>query len=90
MPYLGLVNYTSNLRRLGYTDADLSGTGSDRLVDAVVAHGPAEQVAARLTAHLDAGADHVCIQLLTRSGADPVPQYAELSRALGLAPRPQG
>ena len=89
MPYLGLVNYTSNLRRLGYTDADLSGTGSDRLIDAVVAHGPAEQVAARLTEHIDAGADHVCIQLLARSDADPVPQYAELSRALGLGPRPQ-
>ncbi|HYK69077.1 MAG TPA: LLM class F420-dependent oxidoreductase [Streptosporangiaceae bacterium] len=85
MPYLGLVNYTSNLRRLGYSDADLSGNGSDRLIDAVVAHGTAEQVAARLTGHLDAGADHVCVQLLTRSGTDPVAQYAELADALGLA-----
>ena len=87
-PYLGLVNYTSNLRRLGYTDADLSGGGSARLIDAVVAHGTAEQVAARLTEHLDAGADHVCIQLLTRADADPVPQYADLARALGLTARP--
>lgn len=87
-PYLGLVNYTSNLRRLGYTDADLSGGGSDRLIDAVVAHGSAEQVAARLTEHLGAGADHVCVQLLTRADADPVPQYAELARALGLTARP--
>lgn len=87
-PYLGLVNYTSNLRRLGYTDADLSGTGSDRMIDAVVAHGTAEQVAARLTEHLDAGADHVCVQLLTRSDTDPVPQYADLASALGLTPRP--
>jgi probable F420-dependent oxidoreductase len=87
-PYLGLVNYTSNLRRLGYTDADLSGGGSDKLIDAVVAHGTAEQIAARLTAHLEAGADHVCVQLLTRGDTDPVPQYASLSRALGLTPRP--
>jgi probable F420-dependent oxidoreductase len=87
-PYLGLVNYTSNLRRLGYTDADLSGGGSDKLIDAVVAHGTAEQIAARLTAHLEAGADHVCVQLLTRGDTDPVPQYAGLARALGLTPRP--
>jgi probable F420-dependent oxidoreductase len=83
-PYLGLVNYTSNLRRLGFTDEDLANGGSDRLVDALVAHGSPEQVAAQLTAHLDAGADHVCVQLLTESGVDPGPQYAELARALGL------
>jgi probable F420-dependent oxidoreductase len=87
-PYLGLVNYTSNLRRLGYTDADLSGGGSDKLIDAVVAHGTAEEIAARLAAHLEAGADHVCVQLLTRGDMDPVPQYASLARALGLTPRP--
>jgi probable F420-dependent oxidoreductase len=88
-PYLGLVNYTSNLRRLGYTEEDLSEGGSSQLIDAVVAHGTAEQVAARLSEHLDAGADHVCIQLLTRADADPVPQYAELARALDLTARPQ-
>lgn len=87
-PYLGLVNYTSNLRRLGYGDADLSGGGSDRLIDAVVAHGTAEQVAAQVTEHVAAGADHVCVQLLTRGGADPAPQYADLARALRLTPRP--
>jgi probable F420-dependent oxidoreductase len=85
-PYLGLVNYTSNLRRLGFTDADLADGGSDRLIDALVAHGSAEQVAAQLAAHLDAGADHVCIQLLTDTDADPVPQFAELASALGLRP----
>jgi probable F420-dependent oxidoreductase len=85
-PYLGLVNYTSNLRRLGFTDEDLANGGSDRLIDALVAHGSPEQVAARLTAHLDAGADHVAIQLLTEADADPGPQYAELARALGLRP----
>jgi probable F420-dependent oxidoreductase len=88
VPYLGLVNYTSNLRRLGYTDEDLSGGGSDRLIDALVAHGTAEQVGAQLAEHLGAGADHVCVQLLTRKDADPVPQYADLARALGLTPRP--
>jgi probable F420-dependent oxidoreductase len=87
-PYLGLVNYTSNLRRLGYNDEDLSDGGSDRLVDALVAHGTAEQVATLLAEHLDAGADHVCVQLLTRGDPDPVPQYAELAGALGLTPRP--
>jgi probable F420-dependent oxidoreductase len=83
-PYLGLVNYTSNLRRLGFTDEDLANGGSDRLIEALVARGSAQQVAARLTAHLDAGADHVCVQLLTEAEADPRPQYAELARALGL------
>jgi probable F420-dependent oxidoreductase len=84
-PYLGLVNYTSNLRRLGFTDADLDDGGSDRLVDALVAHGTPEQVAAQLHAHLDAGADHVCIQLLTDGGADALAGYAELASALGLS-----
>jgi probable F420-dependent oxidoreductase len=84
-PYLGLVNYTSNLRRLGFADEDLAGGGSDRLVDALVAHGTAEQVAAQLRAHLDAGADHVCVQLLTEADVSPLPGYAELARGLGLA-----
>jgi probable F420-dependent oxidoreductase len=83
-PYLGLVNYTSNLRRLGFTDEDLADGGSDALIDALVAHGTADQVAARLSSHLEAGADHVCIQLLTESDADPMPGYAELASALGL------
>jgi alkanesulfonate monooxygenase SsuD/methylene tetrahydromethanopterin reductase-like flavin-dependent oxidoreductase (luciferase family) len=83
-PYLGLVNYTSNLRRLGWTDDDLADGGSDALVDALVAHGSADQVAAELSAHLDAGADHVAIQLLTEPDADPEPGYRDLARALML------
>jgi probable F420-dependent oxidoreductase len=83
-PYLGLANYTANLRRLGWTDADLIGGGSDALIDALVAHGSAAQVAARLTEHLDAGADHVSIQLLTPPGAGPDEGYRELAGALGL------
>jgi probable F420-dependent oxidoreductase len=83
-PYLGLANYTANLRRLGWTEADLSGGGSDALIDALVAHGSAAQVVARLTEHLDAGADHVSIQLLTAPGADPADGYRELAQAIGL------
>jgi probable F420-dependent oxidoreductase len=83
-PYLGLVNYTSNLRRLGWGDDDLSGGGSDALIDALVAHGAAGQVAAQLSRHLDAGADHVSIQLLTGPGVGPLDGYRELARALGL------
>jgi probable F420-dependent oxidoreductase len=63
-PYLGLANYVANLRRLGFTDEDLAGDGSDGLVDALVAHGDAATVAGQLTKHLDAGADHVAVQVL--------------------------
>ena len=83
-PYLGLVNYTSNLRRLGWTDEDLSDGGSDALIDALVAHGTPGQVAARLREHLAAGADHVIIQLLTAPGADPAAGYRQLGQALAL------
>jgi probable F420-dependent oxidoreductase len=80
--YLGLRNYTSNLRRLGFTDDDLAGAGSDRLVDALVAHGDAGAVAARLTEHLTAGADHVCVQVL--GDGDPTPALAAVAGALSL------
>jgi probable F420-dependent oxidoreductase len=62
---IGKANYRNNLRRLGFTDADLESTGSDRLVDALVAHGSVEQVAARLRQFHDAGASHVAVQALT-------------------------
>jgi probable F420-dependent oxidoreductase len=81
-PYLGLVNYTSNLRRLGWTEEDLSGGGSDALIDALVARGSPGQVAARLAEHLEAGADHVCVQLLAAPGADPLDGYRQLATAL--------
>ena len=84
-PYLDLVNYTSNLRRLGWGDADLSGGGSDALIDALVAHGGPAEIAAQLTRHLHAGADHVCLQLITEEGADPLPGYSALAPALGLS-----
>jgi probable F420-dependent oxidoreductase len=82
-PYLGLRNYTSNLLRLGWTEEDLADGGSDRLIDALVAHGDAAAVAARLTEHLDAGADHVCAQVLPGAD-DPVPALRELAEALNL------
>ena len=84
-PYLGLVNYTSNLRRLGWTDADLADPGSDALIDALVAHGDRPRVAAQLSQHLTAGADHVCVQLLTPPDADPVDRYRQLAAGLGLS-----
>ncbi len=66
--YLGLSNYTGNLRRFGYGDADIDDGGSDRLIDAVIPQGSAAEVAAALRAHLDAGADHVAVQPLGESG----------------------
>lgn len=82
-PYLGLVNYRNNLRRLGFTDEEMADGGSDRLIDAVVAHGTPDLVAAKLAAHLDAGADEVAIQLLTPSpDDDPRPLLTALADAL--------
>jgi probable F420-dependent oxidoreductase len=63
-PYLGASNYTNNFRRLGFTEEDLAGGGSDRLVDAVTAWGDEDAIRARVAEHRDAGADHVAIQVL--------------------------
>ncbi|MGW3278926.1 LLM class F420-dependent oxidoreductase [Nocardia rhamnosiphila] len=62
--YLGLRNYTTNLRRLGYTDEDIAKPGSDRLLDALAVHGSADQVAAQVRRHIEAGADHLALQVL--------------------------
>lgn len=62
--YLKLSNYVDNLRRLGWADSDLADEGSDALVDAIVAWGSADTIAGRVQAHLDAGADHVAVQVL--------------------------
>jgi probable F420-dependent oxidoreductase len=56
---LHVTNYANNLRRLGFTDSDLAGSGSDRLTDALCLHGDPATVAKGLIAHLDAGANHV-------------------------------
>jgi probable F420-dependent oxidoreductase len=78
-PYLHLTNYVSNLLRHGWTEDDVANGGSDRLVDVLALHGDAETVAKGVTAHLTAGADHVCIQVL---GDDPVPGYRALAEVL--------
>jgi probable F420-dependent oxidoreductase len=67
--YLALDHYRNNLLRLGFSQEDVTGSGSDRLVDAIVAWGDVEAVTDRVRAHLKAGADHVCVQAL---GADPL------------------
>ena len=79
--YLGLTNYTSNLLRFGFTEADVADGGSDRLIDAVIPHGSAEAIAEAVRAHFDAGADHVCLQPLGH-GPAPVDDYAALAEAL--------
>ncbi len=81
-PYLSMVNYTSNLRRLGYTDEDLADGGSDRLIDALLAHGDTTTVAARVTEHLSAGADHVALHVLPGPGQDLLDVYARLAEVL--------
>jgi probable F420-dependent oxidoreductase len=81
--YLALPNYANNLRRLGWSDEDIASDGSDRLIDAVIAWGDVDAIVARVQAHLDGGADHVCVQLRAESSADPaLAGYAELATAL--------
>jgi probable F420-dependent oxidoreductase len=81
--YLGLPNYRRNLETLGFTADDLDGGGSDRLVDAIVAWGDTDVVAERVRAHREAGADHVCIQVLDEDMmAVPRRQWQQLARAL--------
>jgi probable F420-dependent oxidoreductase len=77
--YLARRNYADNLRRLGFGDDELAGSGSDRLLDAVIPHGSAERSAAAVREHLDAGANHVCLQPL---GPHPAEDYRALAAAL--------
>ncbi|GAA1479943.1 LLM class F420-dependent oxidoreductase [Gordonia sinesedis] len=78
-PYLHLRNYVSNLKRLGYTDADIADGGSDALIDALVAHGDPAQIHAQIDEHLAAGANHVAIQVL---GSDtPVEELGAIIKA---------
>jgi probable F420-dependent oxidoreductase len=79
--YLRRRNYTSNLRRLGFADDDLADGGSDRLVDAVIPHGEPAAIADAVRAHLDAGADHVCLQPLGH-GPHPADDYRALAAAV--------
>ena len=85
--YLGLSNYVNNWLRLGFSEDDVRKPGSDRLIDAVVAYGSPEAIAKRLSEHLEAGADHVAIQVL--GGWTPetlLPALSELAGPLGLKP----
>ena len=81
--YLQLPNYVNNLHRLGFGDADIRDGGSDRLVDAIVAWGDVGAVVERVRAHHEAGADHVCIQVLPRDArAMPIAEWRTLAAAL--------
>jgi probable F420-dependent oxidoreductase len=81
--YLDLPNYMNNLRRFGITDDDIADGGSDRLVDMLVAWGDVDAVRARVQAHLDAGADHVAVQVLTpERGTLPLDEWRKLAPAL--------
>jgi probable F420-dependent oxidoreductase len=80
--YLGLPNYFQNWLRLGFTPEDWAGEGSDRLMDAMVYWGSADEIRTKLRAYTDAGADQLVIQALRPDGA-PGPDYAALE---ALAP----
>ena len=80
--YLGLPNYWNNLLRLGFVEEDRADGGSDRLVDAIVAWGSIEQIAERVAQHHDAGADHVCVQMLRPDTAVPLVEWAALAKAM--------
>nr|WP_203590675.1 LLM class F420-dependent oxidoreductase [Streptomyces sp. SID13031] len=80
--YLRLTNYTSNLKRLGFSDHDFADGGSDHLVDSLVLHGSAVEIAEGLKAHLEAGADQVVVQQLGKEGPDLLPGYEALATVL--------
>ncbi len=79
--YLGLRNYTRRLLDFGFTESDLADGGSNRLIDTIVPHGSAEQIADVVHTHLDAGADHVCLQPLGEDGI-PAAAWTALANAL--------
>ncbi|HEV7524855.1 MAG TPA: LLM class F420-dependent oxidoreductase, partial [Acidimicrobiia bacterium] len=80
--YVGLPNYTNNLRDFGFGDDDFANAGSDRLVDAIVAWGDIDAIARRVQAMHDAGADHVCIQVIRPDDDFPRAEWRELAPAL--------
>ncbi len=80
--YLGLPNYTSNLREFGFGDDDIEHGGSDRLIDAVIPWGDPATIAGRVRQHLEAGADHVCLQVVAGRSDFPLDEYRALAPAL--------
>jgi len=83
--YLALPNYYRNLLRMGFTVDDLAGTGSDRLVDKLVAGPRLEDMVSRVAEHRDGGADHVALHLVTPDLGVPIAGWRVLAEALGLA-----
>jgi probable F420-dependent oxidoreductase len=81
--YLALTNYANNLLRHGFSDEDIADGGSDRLIDAVIPHGSADEIAATVRAHLDAGANHVALQAVGEPGI-PRQGWTALAEALTL------
>jgi probable F420-dependent oxidoreductase len=81
--YLGLRNYTNNLRGHGFNEQDIADGGSDRLIDSIIPHGGAEEIAAAARGHLSAGADHVCLQSVGVQGI-PRAEWTALASALDL------
>ena len=79
--YLRLTNYVKNLMDAGFTEDDVAGNGSDRLIDAVIPHGTPGQIAGALDEHFAAGADHVCLQPLGQ-GEPPLQDYRALAAVL--------
>lgn len=87
--YLRLDNYANNLRRLGWSDEDLRDGGSDRLVDAIVAWGGQDAIVQRVRAHLESGADHVCVQALARAPREiPFDRLRDVIEAVASMARP--
>lgn len=80
--YVGLPNYTNNLRDLGFADEDFADAGSDRLVDAIVAWGDHDTIVRRVAAMRDAGADHVCVQVIRPDDELPRADWRDLAPAL--------
>lgn len=79
--YLALPNYANNLRRFGWGEDDLADP-SDAFVDALVAWGGVEAICDRIREHLDAGADHVCLQVVRADDALPLGELRELAPAI--------
>jgi len=86
LTYNRLPNYANNLLRLGYTQDDIAASDkmpSDKMVDAIVAWGSLDAIVGRIRAHLDAGANHVSVQVLSsKDGELPVAQWRELATTL--------
>src|ERR1700733_8414395 len=82
--YLGLRNYTSNLLNHGFGPLDIADGGSNRLIDAIIPHGGADEIAAAARQHLSAGANHVCLQAVGTEGIPRV-EWTALAAALGIS-----